>query len=305
MVLKDPVALRLHPSDNVAVACSPLSCGKHHLGHDGDQVQGIHPTFNGLLGARARISPFVHNTPVLTCATLNQMLGASLYFKCENFQKAGAFKSRGATNAVMSLTDEEAQNGVLTHSSGNHGAALALAAKGRGIPAYIVMPQDAPQVKVLAAQEYGGKITFCKPSSEAREQTAATIMRKTGAVLIHPYNDERVIAGQGTCAMELMERIRDLDAVLAPVGGGGLLSGTAIACKGLNPDVIVFGCEPEHADDAHRSLRAGKIIPVRHPSTIADGLRTSLGSKTFPFIKALVADILLASEESIIAAMRL
>jgi threonine dehydratase len=232
------------------------------------------------------------------------MVGARLFFKCENFQKSGAFKFRGACNAVFSLSDEEASRGVVTHSSGNHAAALALAAAKRGITARIVIPSSAPAIKIAAVRGYEAIITFCEPSQESRESTAEQIIKKTGALLIHSYNDYRIIAGQGTAALELMEEISDLDFLLAPLGGGGLLSGTAIAAKGLNPKIKVVGCEPKNADDAYRSIKAGRILPSEYPNTIADGLRMSLGDKTFPIIRDLVDEILLATEEEIIAAMR-
>jgi threonine dehydratase len=232
------------------------------------------------------------------------MVGAKLFFKCENFQKVGAFKIRGACSAVFSLSDEEAGRGVVTHSSGNHAAALALAARERGIPARIVIPSTAPSVKIAAVRGYGGEITFCEPSMASRETTAQRIVDETGAAFIHSYNDYRIIAGQGTAALELVEEIENLDFVLAPLGGGGLLSGTAIAAKGLNSKIKVIGCEPKNADDAYRSLEAGRIIPSEYPDTIADGLRTSLGDKTFPVIRELVDEVLLAAEEEIINAMR-
>jgi threonine dehydratase len=246
----------------------------------------------------------IHKTPVLTCTALDRMVGAKLFFKCENFQKVGAFKIRGACSAVFSLSDEEAGRGVVTHSSGNHAAALALAARERGIPARIVMPSTAPPVKIAAVRGYGGEITFCQPSMASRETTAQRIVDETGAAFIHSYNDYRIIAGQGTAALELVEEIDDLDFVMAPLGGGGLLSGTSIAAKGLNPKIKVVGCEPKNADDAYRSLKAGRIIPSDYPDTIADGLRTSLGDKTFPIIRELVDDVLLATEEEIVTAMR-
>ncbi len=233
------------------------------------------------------------------------MVGARLFFKCENFQKAGAFKFRGACNAIFSLSDEQASRGVVTHSSGNFAAALALAARKRGISARIVMPSNAPAVKVDAVKGYGGVITFCEPTLTSRESSAAKVIKETGATFVHPYNDYRIIAGQGTAALELMEEISDLDFILAPVGGGGLLSGTAIAAKALNPKIKVIGCEPKNADDAYRSIKAGRILPSENPNTVADGLRTSLGDKTFPIIQDLVSEILLATEEEIVTAMRL
>jgi threonine dehydratase len=224
--------------------------------------------------------------------------------KCENLQKVGAFKFRGACNAVFSLKEEEAMRGVVTHSSGNHAQALALAARLRGIPAYIVMPENAPVVKKAAVAGYEGRITFCKPTLEARETTTEQIVKETGAVVVHPYNDYRVIAGQGTAALELLEEIPDLDVVLVPVGGGGLLSGTAIAAKGVRSGIRVIAGEPEMADDACRSLRAGYVIPSENPETIADGLLTSLGDKTFPIIQQYVEQIITVSEKAIIDAMK-
>jgi threonine dehydratase len=262
------------------------------------------PDLEDIRSAHRRIVPYINKTPVMTCTTLDQMVGTRLFFKCENFQKAGAFKFRGACNAVLSLSDDEASLGVVTHSSGNHAAALSLAAKKRGIPARIVMPSNAPKVKVDAVRGYGGIITFCEPTLTSRESTAQLVIKETGAAFIHPYNDYRIIAGQGTAALELLEEIPDLDFLLAPVGGGGLLSGTAIAAKGLNPKIKVIGCEPKNADDAYRSIKAGRIIPSENPNTIADGLKTSLGDKTFPIIRNLVDDILLAAEGEIITAMR-
>ncbi|MDZ7331089.1 MAG: pyridoxal-phosphate dependent enzyme [candidate division KSB1 bacterium] len=265
---------------------------------------GNQPTIEDLRAAQRRIAGLVHRTPVLTCTTLNEMTGAQLFFKCENFQKVGAFKFRGACNAVFSLPENEAAKGVVTHSSGNHAAALSLAARKRGIPARIVMPSNAPAVKIAAVKNYGGQITFCEPTQLARETAAAEIIKQTGAVMIHPYNNETVIAGQGTAALELLEDVPDLEYILAPVGGGGLLSGTAIAARSSSKNIKVIGCEPKNADDAYRSIKAGKIIPPVHPNTIADGLKTSLGEKTFPIIQQLVDEIVLVSEEQIILAMR-
>ncbi len=262
------------------------------------------PDLDGIRTAHERIRSYINATPVLTCAALDGMVGARLFFKCENFQKVGAFKFRGACNAVFSLSDEEASPGVVTHSSGNFAAALALAASRRGIAARIVMPSNAPAVKLAAVKGYGGIIAFCEPTLASRETTAEQAVKETGGTFIHPYNDYRIIAGQGTAALELMEEIQGLDFLLAPVGGGGLLSGTAIAAKGLNPKIKVIGCEPKNADDAYRSMKAGRIIPSENPNTIADGLKTSLGDKTFPIIRDLVDEILLATEEEIIAAMR-
>jgi len=262
------------------------------------------PTLSDIRNAAKRIKPFAHRTPVLTCTSIDDRVGMHVFMKCENLQKAGAFKFRGACNTVLSLTDEEAAHGVCTHSSGNHAAALALAARLRGIPAYVVMPENAPVVKKAAVAGYGGQITFCKPTLEARETTTELIAKETGATVVHPYNDYRVIAGQGTAALELLEKIPDLDVIIAPVGGGGLLSGTAIAAKGTSPNIRVIAAEPEMADDAFRSLQAGHIVPSENPKTIADGLLTSLGDKTFPIIQQNVEQIITVSEEAILKAMR-
>jgi threonine dehydratase len=262
------------------------------------------PTLTGIRAAAERIKPYAHRTPVLTCESLNQKVGAQVFLKCENLQKVGAFKFRGACNAVYSLTDEEAARGVCTHSSGNHAQALALAAKMRGIPAHIVMPNNAPSVKKNAVAGYGGRITFCEPTLEARESTLDRIRQETGATLVHPYNDERVIAGQGTAALELLEEVPDLDVVIAPVGGGGLLSGTAIAATALKKGIRVIAGEPEMADDAFRSMWEGIIIPSINPKTVADGLLTSLGSLTFPIIQQRVEQIVTVSETGIIETMK-
>jgi threonine dehydratase len=254
--------------------------------------------------AHARIRAMIHRTPVMTSEVLDELAGSRLYFKCENLQKAGAFKARGATNAVFLLSDEEAQHGVVTHSSGNHAAALARAAKLRGIPAYIVMPNNAPQAKQAAVRRYGGDVVFCEPTLAARESTARQVMQRTGAALIHPYDDLRVMAGQGTTAIELLEEVPDLDMILCPVWGGGQLSGIAVAVKSLKPEVRVVGVEPAGADDAARSLKAGHIIPMLDPRTIADGLKSSLGDRPFAEITRLVDDIVTVREESIVQAMR-
>jgi threonine dehydratase len=254
--------------------------------------------------AAERIQPYVHRTPVLTCENLNQQVGARVFLKCENMQKVGAFKFRGACNAVYSLGDEEAKRGVCTHSSGNHAQALALAGRMKGIPAYIVMPNNAPSVKKNAVAGYGGQITFCEPTLEARESTLERIRLDTGATVVHPYDNERVIAGQGTATLELLDSIPDLDVVIAPVGGGGLLSGTSIAAKGRKPNIRVIAAEPEMADDAHRSMKEGRIIPSVNPKTIADGLLTSLGKLTFPIIQQNVEQIVTVSEQGIIDSMK-
>lgn len=262
------------------------------------------PTLNDIRGAAKRIKPYIHRTPVLTNESLNQKVGAQVFLKCENLQKVGAFKFRGACNAVFSLSEEEAECGVATHSSGNHAQALAMAAKLRGIPAYIVMPDNAPAVKKAAVADYGGKFTFCEPTLEAREATLAKVVQETGARVVHPYNDERVIAGQGTGVLELLEEVPDLDAIIAPVGGGGLLSGTSIAATEIKKGIRVIGAEPEMADDAYRSLKAGEIIPSVKPKTIADGLLTSLGKLTFPIIQERVEQIVTVSEPGIIDSMK-
>jgi len=259
---------------------------------------------NDIIKAAERIKPYAHRTPVMTNESLNQRVGAQVYLKGENFQKVGAFKFRGACNAVFSLTDEEAARGVATHSSGNHAQALALAAKLRGVPAYIVMPGNAPQVKKDAVAGYGGEITFCEPTLEARESTLANIARMTGSTIIHPYDDERVIAGQGTATLELMDSTPGLDVIIAPVGGGGLLSGTAIAATELKKGIRVIAGEPEMADDAFRSLQAGNIFPSTNPKTIADGLLTSLGKLTFPIIQQRVEQIVTVSEQGITDSMK-
>jgi threonine dehydratase len=262
------------------------------------------PTLHDIRQAAERIKPYAHRTPVLTNASLDQKVGAQVFLKCENLQKVGAFKFRGACNAVYSLTDEEAARGVCTHSSGNHAQALALAAGMRGIPAYIVMPENAPAVKKNAVAGYGGVITFCEPTLEARESTMEKIRSETGATVVHPYNDQRVISGQGTAALELLEDVPDLDVIITPVGGGGLLSGTAIAATELKSGIRVIAGEPEMADDAFRSMQAGKIIPSVHPRTIADGLLTSLGTLTFPIIQQRVEQIVTVSETGIIETMK-
>lgn len=264
-----------------------------------------YPSREQLKDAANRIAFGIHHTPVLQSGYFNHTFRSDLFFKCENFQKVGAFKSRGAINAVFSLSDEAAANGVATHSSGNHAQALARAAALRKIPAYIVMPENAPKVKINAVKGYGGQITFCKPTLEARESTLKQIIRKTGATEIHPYNNLQVIEGQATAAMELLEEHPDIDLLLCPVGGGGLLSGTALAAHYFSQKATVIACEPAGADDAYRSFLAGKIIPSTQPKTIADGLLTSLGDITFPIIQQFVSKIVTVKEESIIQAMRL
>ncbi len=269
------------------------------------QPQSAELTMASIREAHERIRDKIHRTPVMTSEVLDSLAGARLYFKCENLQKGGAFKARGATNAVFLLTDAAAARGVVTHSSGNHAAALARAARLRGIPAYIVMPRNAPQAKQAAVKRYGGDIVLCDPTLEARESTARALMEKTGAAFIHPYDDLRVMAGQGTTAIELLADVPDLDVIICPVGGGGQLSGIAVAAKNLKPEIRVIGAEPKGADDAARSLAAGHIVPMIEPRTIADGLKTSLGAKPFAEITRLVDDIVTVSEDSIVQAMRL
>lgn len=262
------------------------------------------PTLNDIKKAYKKIRPYIHHTPVLTNSHVNERSGASVFFKCENFQKAGAFKFRGASNTVLSLSGEEAQNGVATHSSGNHAQAIALAAKIRDVPAYIVMPENAPEVKKKAVAGYGAEITFCESTLDARESTLEEVVERTGATFIHPYNDPRIIAGQGTSALELLEDYPDLDVILAPVGGGGLISGTAIAAAGLKPSVKVIGCEPEIANDAYLSLKTGELQPAKNTQTVADGLRTSLGELTFACIQKYLDSIVTVSEQEIVESMR-
>jgi len=254
--------------------------------------------------AGERIQPHIHRTPVLRSSRLDEASGASLFFKCENFQKIGAFKARGATNAVFSLDDEAARRGVATHSSGNHGAAVARAAKLRGIPAHIVMPSNSAKVKTRAVQGYGAQVVFCEPTEESREIKCAEVINKTGATLIHSFENEHVIAGQGTAALELLEEISNLDVIMCPVGGGGLLSGTAIAAKSMRPQIKVIAVEPQNADDAKQSFRAGRRLVTEKKFTIADGLRTNIGEPNFAIIQHYVDDIVTASEEAIVSAMR-
>jgi threonine dehydratase len=261
-------------------------------------------TWNLIQEARERIAGRVGVTPVLTSTTLDAQAGARLHFKCENFQKCGAFKARGATNAVFALPEAQARRGVATHSSGNHAAALAYAARLRGIPAHIVMPDNTVQTKRAAVRRYGGEITYCESTLAAREHAARELIAATGAILVHPYDDLAVMAGQATLAVELLTQVPDLDLILAPVGGGGLLSGTAVAAKALKPAIRVIGVEPAGADDAARSFRAGRILPSLTPDTIADGLRGALGERPFAEIRRLVDDITTVSDESIVSAMR-
>jgi threonine dehydratase len=254
--------------------------------------------------AHQRIRPYVHRTPVLTNSWLNDACSATLFFKCENFQKVGAFKARGATNAVFALDDETAQRGVATHSSGNHGAAVARAAKLRGVPAHIVMPSNSAKVKIRSVESYGAHVVFCEPTEESREIQCAEVINKTGATLIHSFENEHVIAGQGTAAMELLEDVPDLDVIMCPVGGGGLLSGTAIAARSIRPQITVIAVEPENADDAAQSFRSGRRLVTKKKFTIADGLRTNIGEPNFAIVQQYVDDIVTVSEEAIVSAMR-
>ncbi len=265
----------------------------------------FHPSWQEIAEAHARIAPRIHRTPILTSETMDRLSGARLFFKCENLQKTGSFKIRGAANAILSLSEEEAQRGIVTQSSGNHAAAVACAAAWRGAKAWIVMPKGAPRVKVEAVEGYGGKIAFCEPTMTARKETAAKIQAETGAVLIHPYDDDRIIAGQATAAKELLEEVPDLDAILAPVSGGGLLSGTCLSSRHMRPEIRLFGCEPARADDAYKSIKTGQLQPLDSSDTIADGLRAPLAPRTFAILRRELSGVLLVSEEEIVAAMRL
>ncbi|PLX38674.1 MAG: serine dehydratase [Hyphomicrobiales bacterium] len=263
------------------------------------------PTFDDVESAFERIRPHIHRTPVLTSSFINGLAGAELFFKCENFQKAGAFKARGASNSVFGLSDEQAAKGVATHSSGNHGTCLSYAAGRRGIPCTVVMPRTAPQAKKDAVRGYGGTIVECEPSTSSREAVFAEVVAETGAEFVHPYNDPRVIAGQGTCALELNDQVEGLDAVIAPIGGGGMVSGTCLTLSNIAPDVQIYAAEPEQADDAYRSFKAGHIIADDAPVTVADGLKVPLKELTWHFVSNHVTDILTASEEEIVDAMKL
>ncbi|MCK0198186.1 pyridoxal-phosphate dependent enzyme [Ancylobacter sp. 6x-1] len=263
------------------------------------------PTLDDMIAARARINDYIHRTPVLTSRMLNELTGAELFFKCESFQKAGAFKARGASNAVFGLTDEQAARGVATHSSGNHGTCLSYAAGRRGIPCTVVMPRTAPQAKKDAVRGYGGRVVECEPSTSSREAVFAEVVAETGAEFVHPYNDPRVIAGQATCSAELIEQVDGLDAVVAPIGGGGMVSGTCLTLSSLAPSIKIYAAEPLNADDAARSFRAGHIIADDAPETIADGLKVPLKDLTWHFVSNHVTDILTATEEEIVDAMKL
>jgi threonine dehydratase len=268
-------------------------------------IKMIQPTLSDIRESYSRIRPFIHQTPVLSSKLLNELFGCELFFKCENFQKVGAFKFRGATNAVLSLNPDEKSRGVVTHSSGNHAAALALAARMNGVKANIVMPETAPVVKKNAVAGYGAIITYCKPTLQAREETTRMIMEKTGATLIHPYDNFNVICGQGTAALELLDEKGDLDIVVAPVGGGGLMSGTSTCVKGIDSAIRVIGAEPLNANDAYISFTTNKLTPSFNPQTVADGLLTSLSELTFSIIKQNVDEIYTVKEESIIECMLL
>jgi len=263
------------------------------------------PTFQDIKNAHKRIRPFIHRTPVLTNSSLNKLSGADLYFKCENFQKVGSFKIRGATNTVLQLTDEELTLGIVTASSGNHGAALCMAVSNRGGKTIVVMPNNTPKIKVDNVERNGGEIVWCEPIQASREKVLQEIMDETGAVLVHPYNDERIIAGQGTAAKELLEDYPDLERIVSPVSGGGLLSGTLCSAKEMKPGILVYGAEPAEADDAYRSLQSGEIQANKTTNTICDGLRAQIGTITFPIIQEKVDGIITVTEDEIIHSMRL
>ena len=260
-------------------------------------------TYNDIEKAHQRISEHIHNTPILTSDSLDNELGSNLFFKCENFQKTGSFKIRGATNSILQLNDTEIKNGIITTSSGNHGAAVAFIADKIGTSSKIIMPNNTPKNKIENVQRYGGEIFYCEPNIKSREDTLEKMIQKSGGSIIHPYNDEKIIAGQGTAAKELIEKVPDLDAIICPVSGGGLLSGTLLAAKNLKPGIKVFGAEPENADDTYRSILNNKIMSNETTDTIADGLRAQVGTVTFPIIKENVDEILLVSEEMIISSM--
>ncbi|MEM1073576.1 MAG: beta-hydroxyaspartate dehydratase BhcB [Pseudomonadota bacterium] len=270
-----------------------------------DTSTGPDLTIDHVRTAHARIKPYIHETPILTSSYFNDITGAELFFKCENYQKAGAFKVRGASNAVFGLSDEMAGKGVATHSSGNHGLSLSYAAGRRGIPCHVVMPRTAPEAKKAAVRGYGGIITECEPSTSSREAVFAEVQAETGAEFVHPYNDPRVIAGQATCSLEMLSQIDELQAVIAPIGGGGMISGTCLTLSNLAPEVEIFAAEPDQADDAARSFRAGHIIADDAPVTIADGLKVPLKENTWHFVSNFVTDVLTASEQEIIDAMKI
>jgi len=270
-----------------------------------DQSDMYIPTYQDMLDAHERIKPHINRTPIRTSDYLNELTGAQLFFKCENFQEPGAFKVRGASNAVFGLSDEEAKKGVATHSSGNHASCLSYAAMRRGIPCNVVMPRTAPQAKKDTVRRYGGVITECDPSTTSREEAFARVQAETGGDFVHPYNDPRVIAGQGTCSKEFMEQVDGLEMMIAPIGGGGMISGTCLTLSTLAPEVQIIASEPEQADDAYRSFKAGHIIADDAPKTIADGLLVPLKERTWHFVSNYVTDIYTASEEEIIDAMKI
>jgi len=270
-----------------------------------DSMTGPDLTIDHVKAAHERIKPYIHETPILTSSYFNNLTGAELFFKCENFQKAGAFKVRGASNAVFGLSDEMAEKGVATHSSGNHALSLSYAAGRRGIPCHVVMPRTAPEAKKAAVRGYGGIITECEPSTTSREAVFAEVQAATGAEFVHPYNDPRVIAGQATCSLEMLSQIDNMDAVIAPIGGGGMISGTCLTLSNLAPKMEIYAAEPDQADDAARSFRAGHIIADDAPVTIADGLKVPLKENTWHFVSSFVTDVLTASEQEIIDAMKL
>ena len=262
-------------------------------------------TLKDIESAHERIRPFIHRTPVLTNSSIDNLIGAKLFFKCENFQKAGSFKIRGASNAVELLPDEEFKRGVATTSSGNHGAALSMAVTRRGGKTKVVMPHNTPKIKVNNVERNGGEVVWCEPDQKYRESVLKDVVDETGATVVHPYNDERIMAGQGTCAKELLEDVPDLDSIVSPVSGGGLLSGSLLAAKNMKSSITVYGAEPEEADDAYQSLKLGRIVPNKTINTICDGLRAQIGSKTFPVIQNLVDDIIPIAEEDIINSLRM
>ncbi|MBH51473.1 MAG: serine dehydratase [Candidatus Marinimicrobia bacterium] len=261
--------------------------------------------FNHIKSAHDRISNFIHNTPVFTCENINEETKSSIFFKCDNFQKTGSFKIRGATNKILQLSKEQLENGVITTSSGNHGAALASAAKKLDTSVKVIMPDNTPKVKVDNVERYGGEIIFCEPNIKARENTLNKMVKETGYTVVHPYNDKNIIAGQGTAAKELLEKIPDLDIIIAPVSGGGLLAGTLLTAKTINTNIKVYGAEPKNADDTYQSIKSKKIIPNKTTDTIADGLRAQVGTITFPIILKHVDEIILVSEEMIIQSMKM
>ena len=262
-------------------------------------------TLKDIVAGHNRIRPFIHRTPVLTNKSLDELSGAYIFFKCENFQKAGSFKIRGATNTVELLSEDELDRGIATTSSGNHGAALSMAVARRGGKTKVVMPNNTPKIKVDNVKRNGGEVVWCKPDQSSREEVLTKLVEETGAIVVHPYNDERIVAGQGTCTKELIEDYPDLDVIISPVSGGGLLSGTLLAAKGLNPKIMVYGAEPSEADDAYRSLQKGEIVENNTIDTICDGLRAQIGTVTFPIIQRHVDDIMTVTESEIIEAMKM